>query len=82
MCTVHVTPRVTKSLIKLIKLQLSLKAKAYQVIEVEIIIQSQDSNSKVEILFSVDRLTRSGNFENLLKSNQTLLPRQNLFPMT
>jgi hypothetical protein len=30
----------------------------------------------------VDRLTQSGNFENLLESNQTLLPKENLFLMT
>jgi hypothetical protein len=27
-------------------------------------------------------LTQSGNFENLLESNQTLLPKENLFLMT
>jgi hypothetical protein len=30
----------------------------------------------------VDRLTQSVNFENLLKSNQTLLPKENLYLMT
>jgi hypothetical protein len=33
-------------------------------------------------LFSVDQLTQLENFENLLKSNQTLLPKENLFLMT
>jgi hypothetical protein len=32
-------------------------------------------------LYSVDRLTQSANFENLFKSNQTLLPKDNLFPI-
>jgi hypothetical protein len=30
----------------------------------------------------MDPLTQSGNFENLLESNQTLLPKENLFLMT
>jgi hypothetical protein len=33
-------------------------------------------------MFSVDQLTRSENFDNLLASNSTLLPKENLFPMT
>jgi hypothetical protein len=47
----------------------------------EIKIQSQDSNLKSQVLFSVDRLTQSGNFENLLELNQTLLPKENLIHM-
>jgi hypothetical protein len=78
----HVTPHVTETIIKPLKLLLSLKARANQVIGVEIIIQGQDSNSKIQVLFSVDRLTQSGNFENLLESNHTLLPKENLFLMT
>jgi hypothetical protein len=35
-----------------------------------------------QILFSVDRYTQSTNFQNLLESNKTLLPKENLFPMT
>jgi hypothetical protein len=37
---------------------------------------------KFQVLFSVDLLTRLGNFKNLFKSNQTLLPKVNLFLMT
>jgi hypothetical protein len=37
---------------------------------------------KIQVLFSVDRLTQSKFFENLLESNQTLLPKENLLPMT
>jgi hypothetical protein len=50
-----VTPRITESLIKLIKLQLSLKVRVNQVIKVWN--QNSMSNSKIEVLFSVDRLT-------------------------
>jgi hypothetical protein len=35
-----------------------------------------------QVLFSVDRLTQSGNFENLLESNQTTLPKEKLFLIT
>jgi hypothetical protein len=48
----------------------------------EIRIQSQESNSKFQVRFSVDRLTQSGNFKNLLELNQTLLPKDNLILMT
>jgi hypothetical protein len=58
-----VTPRVMKSLIKSLKLQLSLKARANQVIKV------RSSNSKFQVRFSVDRFTQSGNSENLLELN-------------
>jgi hypothetical protein len=74
-----VTPSVIESLIKLIKSKGKRKSKSSKF---EIRIQSQDSNSKIEVLFSVDQLTQSGNFENLLQSNQTLLPKANLFLMT
>jgi hypothetical protein len=37
---------------------------------------------KFQIQFSVDRLTQSGNFENLLELNQTLLSKENLILMT
>jgi hypothetical protein len=35
-----------------------------------------------QILFSVDRYTQSVNFWNLSESNWTLLPKENLFPLT
>jgi hypothetical protein len=50
-----VTPRVTKTLNKLLKLQLSLKARAIQVVEVGN--QSSKSgvqNSEIQVLSSVD----------------------------
>jgi hypothetical protein len=47
----------------------------------EIKIQIQDLNLMFQLLFSVDQLTQSGNFENLLELNQTLLPKENLIPM-
>jgi hypothetical protein len=34
-----------------------------------------------QIWFSVDRLTQSRNFENLLELNHTLLPKENLILM-
>jgi hypothetical protein len=34
-----------------------------------------------QVQFSVDRFTQSGNFENLLKLNQNLLPKENLILM-
>jgi hypothetical protein len=33
-------------------------------------------------MFNMDRLPQSANFENLLESNQTLLPKENVFLMT
>jgi hypothetical protein len=36
---------------------------------------------KLQVLFSVDRFTQSGNFENLLELNQTLLPKENFLLM-
>jgi hypothetical protein len=36
---------------------------------------------KIQVLFSVDWLTQSGNFENLLESNRILLPKENLILM-
>jgi hypothetical protein len=33
---------------------------------------------KFQVQFSGDRFTQSGNFENLLELNQTLLPKENL----
>jgi hypothetical protein len=39
------------------------------------------SNLKFQVRFSVDRLTQSGNFENLLELNQSLLPKENLILM-
>jgi hypothetical protein len=44
--------------------------------------QNQDLNSKFSSLYSVDRLSQSVIFENLLESNQTLLPKANLFIRT
>jgi hypothetical protein len=48
--------------------------------------QSLNSNSKTKIedfkfLYSVDQLTQLAIFENFIDSNQTLLPKDNLFPM-
>jgi hypothetical protein len=34
-----------------------------------------------EFLYSVDRLAQSAIFENLFESNQTVLPKYDLFPM-
>jgi hypothetical protein len=41
-------------------------------------IQSQESNSKFQVPFSVDRFTQSGNFEDLLELKQTLLLKEDL----
>jgi hypothetical protein len=35
---------------------------------------------RFQVMFSVDRLARSALLENLFKSNQTLLPRENFVP--
>jgi hypothetical protein len=48
--------------------------------------QSLNSNSKTKIedfkfLYSVDQLTQLAIFENFIDSNQTLLAKDNLFPM-
>jgi hypothetical protein len=42
----------------------------------------QNQNLNLKILYSVDRLTQSVIFEDLLESNQILLPKDNLFLMT
>jgi hypothetical protein len=75
-----VTPNVIESLIKLIKLQLSSNARANQVTKGWIRIQRWKLKIS-KFLYSVDRWTQSANFENLCKSNQTLLPKDNLFPI-
>jgi hypothetical protein len=65
-----VTPRITETLNKSLKLQLSLKARAIQVVEVGN--QSSKSgvqNSDIQVLSSVDRLPQSINFGKLLESN-------------
>jgi glutamate synthase domain-containing protein 1 len=67
---------------KLNQVAIKSNARANQVIEVDIRIQSQDSNSNIEVLFSVDRLTQLENFENLLESNQTLHSQENMFLVT
>jgi hypothetical protein len=36
---------------------------------------------KFQVWFSVDRLTQSGKFENLLEWNEALLPKENLIHM-
>jgi hypothetical protein len=48
--------------------------------------QSLNSNSKTKIedfkfMYSVDQLTQLAIFENFIDSNQTLLPKDNLFLM-
>jgi hypothetical protein len=48
----------------------------------QIRIQSQDSNLKIEVMFSVDRLPQSANFGNSLELNQTFLPKANLSLVT
>jgi hypothetical protein len=61
-------------------LQLSLKVRANQFTKVWIRIQRWRLKN-FKFLYSVDRMTQLANFENLFKSNQTLLPKDNLFPM-
>jgi hypothetical protein len=71
-----------ETIIKSPTLQLSLKARANQVIEVEKSeFKVRSSNSKFQVRFSVDRLTQSGNFEKLVQLNQSLLPKKNLILM-
>jgi hypothetical protein len=40
-------------------------------------IKLKGKNLGFQVLFSVNRLTQSENFENLLESNQILLPKEN-----
>jgi hypothetical protein len=78
-----VTSRVTESLIKSLKLQLSLRQEQIKSLKFEIRIKSQEfkfevSSSKFQVRLRVDQLTQSGKFENLLELNSTLLSKENL----
>jgi hypothetical protein len=65
---------------QVLKLQLSLEVRANQVTKVWIRIQRQRLKIS-KSLYSVDRLTQLANFKNLFELNQTILPKDNLFPM-
>jgi hypothetical protein len=76
-----VTPHVTKTLIKSLKMQLSLKAGANQVIEVG----NQNSksgvqNSEIQVLFSVDRLPQTNNLGNYWSRIRPYSQKRNCSP--
>jgi hypothetical protein len=64
---VVVTPRVTESLIELIKLQLSPNVRLIKLPEFEF--ELKDEDWSFQVLFSVDRLAQLTIFENLFELN-------------
>jgi hypothetical protein len=80
MVAASVTPRVAEGLIKLIKLQLSPNARLNQ--DTRFRIKFKCKNLRFQVLFSVDRLTQLGNFDNLWESNQSLLQKAKFFLLT
>jgi hypothetical protein len=76
-----VTPRVMESLIKSLKMKLSLKVRENQSVKVS----NQNLNYRdfqiqsFQVLFSVDRYTQQANFQNFIEVELDHTPKNKLF---